>query len=346
MRIGRRATGLLLLALILPSTALAQECANTPDCVEVAAVSHDVIIAYPAPNVIQLQPDDTVIFDRNYQRLTAAVDVYDAPEGNVIRHIAAGFNFVTAGSDQNGWTQINPNEWVRSEFLGGALVSRFSGVFLPEDGLPYPMAWMLVSVVPSRQPGASPVDGDLPLQRYTRVNIYASQEIEGWRWYQVGTDQWVHQTQVAKVIPVERPADVDTERWISVDLYEQVLIAYEGDVPVFATLVSSGLSQWATNEGLFNIYVRYSRTHMSGAEGQEDFYSLEDVPWTMFFDNDIGLHGTYWHDGFGYRHSHGCVNMSIMDAKWVYEWASAEFDFTVDNDLGAAVYVYSSGQYQ
>jgi len=131
-----------------------------------------------------------------------------------------------------------------------------------------------------------------------------------------------------------------------VDLYEQVLIAYEDDTPVFATLISSGLPQWSTNTGLFNIYVRYERTIMSGAEGQPDFYYLEEVPWTMYFDQDIGLHGAYWHDGFGYRRSHGCVNMSITDAAWIYRWSASEFDFTVENDLGAAVYVYYSDSYQ
>ncbi|MBC7814681.1 MAG: L,D-transpeptidase, partial [Burkholderiales bacterium] len=82
-----------------------------------------------------------------------------------------------------------------------------------------------------------------------------------------------------------------------------------------------------------------------GAEGQSDFYFLEEVPWTMYFDNDIGLHGTYWHDGFGYRRSHGCVNLSITDANWLFQWAESEFDPNVPDDLGAAVYVYSSGDY-
>ena len=50
-------------------------------------------------------------------------------------------------------------------------------------------------------------------------------------------------------------------------------------------------------------------TKMSGAEGKVDDYFIEDVPHTMFFDNDIALHGAYWHDRFGYKHSHGCVNM-------------------------------------
>lgn len=338
------AIGMFLLLLTGAGAALAQDCATDHSCIEVAAIPAEIIAAYPAPNVVQLQPDDALIFDRNYQRVNGAVEIYDAPNGNIVRVLDAGFNFVTAWGDEGGWTRINPGEYVRSEVLSPALVSRFTGVFLPET-LPYPMAWILVHVIPSRTPGAEPFEGDTPLLRYTRVNLYTAVEIDGWLWYQVGENQWVDQRLVSKIVPVERPADVDTERWISIDLYEQVLVAYEGETPIFATLISSGLAEWPTNEGLFNIYVRYDRTPMSGAEGKPDFYSLEEVPWTMYYDDQIGLHGTYWHDGFGYRHSHGCVNLSIMDARWLYNWASAEFDFSVPNDKGAAVYVLSSGEY-
>jgi lipoprotein-anchoring transpeptidase ErfK/SrfK len=59
----------------------------------------------------------------------------------------------------------------------------------------------------------------------------------------------------------------------------------------------------------------------------------------MYFDDEIGLHGTYWHDGFGYRHSHGCVNLTITDAHWLYEWTTGGYE-------DAYVYVYSSGQYR
>jgi hypothetical protein len=79
---------------------------------------------------------------------------------------------------------------------------------------------------------------------------------------------------------------------------------------------------------------------MSGATGQPDFYFIENVPWVMYFDNDIALHGTYWHDAFGYRQSHGCVNLSIIDSWWLYQWSASAPN-------GAAwVYVYSSGEYR
>ncbi len=334
--------------LIFLTSVSADMCDPTdPACVEVAAssVSADVIAAYPEPAVEPLAPNMEMISDRLYQRVLQRVDIYDAPNGNITGSLDAGFNFVTTWSPEGEWTQINYDQWVRTEFLRPATPSTFAGVILPET-LPYPMAWALVNFVISRTPGAEPIDGDAVILRYTRLNLYTTVNIDGWEWYQIGIDQWVEQRNIARVLPVQRPAEIDTERWVSIDLFEQVAIAYEGTRPVFATLVSSGLADWPTNEGLFHVYVRYPRTVMSGAEGQEDFYYLEEVPWTMYFDDDIGLHGAYWHDGFGYRRSHGCVNLSITDSHWLYDWASVEIDLTIPEDEGAAVYVYSSGQYR
>ncbi len=305
----------------------------------------DQILAYPKPEVVQHYPDEQMLYDRSYARVLDAVDIYDAPNGSVVDHLDAGFNFITIQNQVEGWTQINDGQWVPTDKLEPVLPSRYAGVELPAE-LPYPMAWILVNAVPSATPGAEPLAGTLAILRYTVVNIYATVNVDGWDWYQVGVDQWVEQRKVARVLPVERPAEVDTVKWVGVDLYEQVAIAYENSTPVFATLVSSGLADWGTEEGLFHIYVRFPRTLMSGAFGKPDFYYLQEVPWTMYFDHDIGLHGTYWHDGFGYRHSHGCVNLSITDAQWLYNWASSEIDLTVPNDPGAAVYVYSSGDYR
>lgn len=316
-------------------------------CADECGLSVEEINAYPTPDVQPIAVKDSLIYDRTYRKLTSDVIVYDSPGGNPIETISNGFNYVTLLNTQGDWSEISPGRWVNNALLSeDVTISRFAGVLLPDKPLPYPMAWVLRNRHTSDNPGEEASKEAPLLLRYTRVNIYATVEIEGFRWYQVGINQWLHQYDVAKVIPIERPAGVDTHKWISVDLYEQVAIAYEGDKPVFATLVSSGLPEWSTNEGLFNIYVRFQRTLMSGAHGQPDFYYLEEVPWTMYFDNDIALHGTYWHDGFGYRHSHGCVNLSITDAHWLFNWSSDEFDFTVNNDTGPAVYVYSSGTYR
>ncbi len=305
------------------------------------------IATYPTPNVTMRTADLDLIYDRIYRRATGALEIYDAPNGSYVETLDAGFNFVTIEATQEGWSQIAENKWVRTEQLNeDVALSRFAGIHLPAEPLPYTVGWLLVHLRPSVTPGGEPSNDNPLLYRYTVVSIYATVEVDGWRWYQIGVNQWINQRQVAKVLPIERPEGADTARWISIDLYEQVLIAYEGERPVFATLTASGMADWSTNEGLFHVYIRYPRSPMSGAEGQPDFYYLQEVPWTMYYDNDIAIHGAYWHDGFGFRRSHGCVNVSITDAHFLYNWSSEEFDFNIPEDTGPAVYVYSSGVYR
>ena len=160
----------------------------------------------------------------------------------------------------------------------------------------------------------------------------------------VGPDQWVKQVFMVVIKPIERPDGV-TGRWVAVDLFEQSLVAYEDDQPVFATLISSGLPEFSTNEGVFEIWARLPRDGMSGATGAPDAYDLQSVPWVQYFDESISLHGTYWHDLFGYRRSHGCVNLSISDSRWVFEWMT-QAEPNTDGDIVNYVYVHSSGEYR
>lgn len=339
--------GLMICLLLIPAAVHADDHCPDSTCEGASyGIAAELIAAYPSPAVTPMLPNEPLLYDRVYRRIEGPIEIFDAPGGQVSATMDPGFNFFTISAIEGDWAMINDGQWVRSAVLTEASISRFAGVRLSGEPLPYPFAWLLVHTRASQTPGVEPLTTDPLYLRYQLVNIYDSVEIDGWIWYQVGVDQWIIQTQLAQFLPIERPAEIDTERWVSVDLYEQVMIAYEGDTPVYTSLVSSGLRDWPTNEGLFHVYVRYPRTLMSGAEGKPDFYFLEEVPWTMYFDGDIALHGAYWHDGFGYRRSHGCVNLSITDAAWLYDWASPEFDFSVDNDLGPAVYVYSSGAYR
>ncbi len=342
----RRLLLLIVLVLLLtaaPAVLAQQACSAIPGCDDFSGVPQEVFDAYPEPNVTPVAVDDSVLYDRIYRRVTPGMQIYDAPGGNLVT-TTGGFSFVTVKEVQGDWTRIDAGQWVQSSQLSdNVLVSRFAGVLLPEEGLDYPMAWTLRHLRASASPGADESPNNPFLYRFTRVTLYTYVEIDGYRWYQVGPQQWIHQFDVAKITPIERPEDVDTEQWVSIDLYEQVLIAYAGATPVFATLISSGLSGWDTPEGLFHVYLRYERTTMSGAYQQPDFYSLQEVPWTMYFAGDVALHGTYWHEGFGYRASHGCVNASISDANWLYEWARDAWDF--ETGQGIAIYVYSSGAY-
>lgn len=299
------------------------------------------------PNVRPLQVDAELVGDRDYRKIEGEFSIHSSPGSEESEPYGNGYTFVTVEEQQGEWTRVGENQWVLSEILSDPVgPSRFAGVMLPTlDALPYPVAWTLRHFRGSATPGG-PESAENPFRyRYTRVYIFATVEVDGYNWYQIGPDEWVHQFKVAKLLPVARPEAVDTEKWVSVDLYEQVAIAYEGDQPVFATLISSGLEEWPTNEGVFHVYVRFTRKLMSGAYNKPDFYYLQEVPWTMFYDDQIALHGAYWHDGFGYRRSHGCVNMTVTDAHWLFNWSQSEYDFHNGDYTGPSVYVYSSGEY-
>ncbi len=296
--------------------------------------------AHPTPAVTPIPVDVHSLYSHAYRRVMKETDVFDAPNGKSVGHIDAGFSFVNAGTLQDGWVEIRPNVWLPEKVLGpvNKAVSKFAGVQLP-NGMPaQSFGWVLLDTKPSRTPGAHPITGTPEMKRYTLVNIFATEDIEGWTWYLIGPDQWIVQTRVAEVHPVVRPEGV-SGKWVAVDLYEQTLIAFEDDKAVFATLISSGLPKWPTSEGTFKIYDRHQEIKMSGEGGQPDFYYLPEVPWVMYFnDAQQALHGAYWHDGFGFRHSHGCVNMSMTDAQWVFTWTHDVPD--------ATVYVYHSGEYK
>lgn len=338
---------LLFLVLLVAFPAVAQD--EVADAGATYGLSTAQILAAELPEFNQLTVDQKLLHDRNYMKVTEALNIYDAPNGNVTRTLDAGFNFLTTFNTQDGWTQINLNEWVPTAALTNSnyIVSEFTGIFLPEAPLEYTVGWVLGNVYASDYPGGPALETNELFYRYKLVHIFDTYELDGWRWYQVGPDQWIEQRHMAKYVPISRPAEVDTGKWINIDLYEQVLTVYEGEMPIFVTLISSGLPRWPTYEGLFHINYRKTREQMSWGTPGDDFYYLEEVPWTMYFDQGRALHGAYWHNGLGYRRSHGCVNMSITDAHWLYYWVAEEFDTleSPDMETGPAVYVYSSGEY-
>jgi lipoprotein-anchoring transpeptidase ErfK/SrfK len=118
---------------------------------------------------------------------------------------------------------------------------------------------------------------------------------------------------------VPAPGDLSNvgEHWIDVDLSKQMVYAYAGDTVVNSFLVSTGTWMTPTVTGKYHIYVKLRYADMTGPD-----YYLPNVPFTMYFYKDYGLHGTYWHHNFGTPMSHGCVNLSIPDAEWLYNFSS------------------------
>ncbi|HEY7957812.1 MAG TPA: L,D-transpeptidase [Polyangia bacterium] len=134
---------------------------------------------------------------------------------------------------------------------------------------------------------------------------------------------WISADSVNEVRKLERPKTVDPRvtKWIDVDLGEQVLVEYENDQPVYATLVSSGRTI-ATPMGTYPVWAKVSAITMKNQPYEDKEYFVNKVPWVTFFQWHNAIHGAYWHDRFGVTKSHGCVNVAPIDAKQVFEWVS------------------------
>jgi hypothetical protein len=111
-------------------------------------------------------------------------------------------------------------------------------------------------------------------------------------------------------------------RRVEVDLSAQRLTAYEGDTPVYQAPVATGKDGFNTPTGTYAIYSKYPIETMAGSAGGETWY-VPDIPFVQYVVGGVALHGTYWHDqwGTGVRMSHGCINLNIDDAEWLYGWA-------------------------
>ena len=153
------------------------------------------------------------------------------------------------------------------------------------------------------------------------VTIYQTQIVENAEWYLIGPNEWVEGRKVARVIVnTTPPQGVNVNRWIDVDLAEQTLTVYENNQLIFATVIASGSEPYWTRPGLFQIFQKKESETMRNND-PSDFYYLDNVPWTMYFDGARALHGAYWRTRFGFPQSHGCVNLSIGDSHWLYNWA-------------------------
>ncbi|HET9016124.1 MAG TPA: L,D-transpeptidase [Thermomicrobiaceae bacterium] len=118
-------------------------------------------------------------------------------------------------------------------------------------------------------------------------------------------------------------APTDQAKWIEVDLTNQYLRAWQYSTRVYGEYVSTGVPAHPTPTGTFHIFEKLPYDDMTGGlAGTSDYYYLPNVPNVMYFlDGGYAIHGTYWHHNFGHVMSHGCVNMTLSGAAWIYNWA-------------------------
>jgi lipoprotein-anchoring transpeptidase ErfK/SrfK len=151
--------------------------------------------------------------------------------------------------------------------------------------------------------------------------------INGVEFFETTEGWWMRGLDGTKTEPGPAPEGLGAdEKWVDVNLKRQTLVAFIGDKAVFATMVSSGRNQHETPPGTFRIREKHVATTMDGdAEIASDGpYSIQDVPWVEYFNAGYALHGAFWHEEFGHVKSHGCVNLSPIDAKALFMWTEPQ----------------------
>lgn len=252
----------------------------------------------------------------------------DAAAGtNPVRTIAPGeglryVSFINQ-ADINGasFVQLKTGEWMRASPAG---YSYFQGLMFNKTPT-QSFGWMVDHARPRSQPSWNAPEVGETRYRESVILIYETVVNEDMEWYRIGVDEWMPRLDSRRVqIDTTPPEGVTGDRWINVNLYDQTVTVYENRQLVFATLIASGGDPFFTRPGLFQIYQKKPLETMSGAfeADRRDYYYLEDVPWTMYFDEARALHGAYWRAWYGFPGTHGCVNLSIGDANWLFHWAN------------------------
>jgi len=223
--------------------------------------------------------------------------------------------------DDNGiYYMLENGGWIPGKGARVGEYSTFQGLVF-YDTPRNSFGWTFEEIPVKNAPGYNSQDTGQWLNPFTVIQIYDTQNIDGADWNMIGINQWVEARKVAQVIVSTTPPDgVNNQRWIDVNLAEQTLSVYDAGKLVFATVIASGLEPFWTRPGLFQIFQKKETETMRNND-PSDYYYLDNVPWTMYFDGARALHGAYWRTRFGYPQSHGCVNLSVGDSHWLFNWA-------------------------
>ncbi|MGD0004751.1 MAG: L,D-transpeptidase [Anaerolineaceae bacterium] len=218
------------------------------------------------------------------------------------------------------FVELKSGEWMRASPAG---FSSFQGLLFSKTPATT-FGWVIDNIKARSAPSfTAPEVGDI-IYSQTPVQIFEITEKDGMEWYRIGMNQWVPYLKARRArVDTTPPQGVTGDRWITIDLYDQIALVYDNRQLVFATLVSTGVAPLYTRPGLFHIIQKKLLETMTGAFDADkmDYYYLEDVPWTMYFDENRALHGAYWRPWFGVAGTHGCVNFSLGDANWLFQWA-------------------------
>ena len=253
------------------------------------------------------------------------------------------YRFVDAHETEKGWVLERPNGSIApitevylypsSRFSGRSMIevplleSSRTGFVMAKEGV-------LLYLEPSIE---ADVLLDLEYRRSIDVKEVsgitatddASQEITGKEdWWQVPMGElmgYVPRSAIRLWSSMEKPEPIsDDELWIDADVATQMLAVMRGDSLVYLTLMSSAKKGHETPLGTYQIYDKSTAWDLGSLDGAKDAYFMERVPYVMHYYPRYAIHSVFWHDEFGIPASHGCLNLSVKDAKVVFDMVTPD----------------------
>ena len=260
-----------------------------------------------------------------YSALESADD--EAPTAELSQGFAVAVTDVANGPRGDPFARTTKGLWLPLRNLNPIAEVPFHG-YEPVDGK-LDRGWVVVDSARVHSDPGAVQSGGARLHRFDAVPILESRVVKGRGWVRIAERSWIDGEEV-RIPQLAEPPDeaLPGERWIDVDLANQVVTAYEGPRPVFTTLASTGVGRGdeptATPLGVHRVWVKLRTTDMTNLEDEEarHYYAMQEVPWVLFFKKGYGFHGAFWHDSFGHVRSHGCVNLTPIDAEHLFNWSS------------------------
>lgn len=279
--------------------------------------------------------------------LEASVNVYDTPafDGNQVnnyyRDTVLSITGITIGKSEDSfnmvWYKVGSEGYVHSGLLQPVFTITNPVVTpIPPDGT------LAEVTVPFTDAHWDPGKDEPVAYRFYYATTYwvveMVQDSLGNPWYGVRDDKWDYifyvPSQHLRIIPADELKPISTDvpydqKRIEVHIPQQIMIAYEYDMPVFMARVASGAifsnGDYSTPTGRHMTFHKRASRHMARGNLAANGYDLPGVPWNSYITEEgVAFHGTYWHNNFGQPRSHGCINLTPGASKWIYLWTKPD----------------------
>ncbi len=275
--------------------------------------------------------------DHNGQKPTVSLDdLRDKGNDIVAMRMVKGFYISLDHEEKKNWNKFwetTSELYVPIEdILVHTSVTEFEGVNFesPTETRKLPLGWILLPKAWKFKYDADKkkMKRTEHVDRFSIVSLTGNRvEVDYKKYYETTDGWWMRDLDGTFTNPGPAPKDLAPgDKWIDINLTTQSLVAFDGDKPAYATILSSGkesddkTKDHHTVRGDFSIREKHIAATMDDDSAGDGTYSIQDVPWVMYFHGGIALHGAFWHSAFGHQRSHGCINLTPFDAKNLFQW--------------------------